>query len=138
MKHSFHLPHDPLTPLNMSTRPTPRTIRLLRTELYANVCSVRSTLGGGNHGHLGMLMPNDEYVLISNGGTPYIAPADPPQVPVFAGAAAVVAIMQENYHQDVRKYEEYQDLSNHIKAMMLQAIPKAYTGAPCPCSTWIC
>jgi hypothetical protein len=74
-------------------------------------------------------MPNDEYVLIFNGGTPYVAPAGPPQVPAFAGAAAVVAIMQENYHQNVKRYEEYQDLSNHTKAMLLQAIPKAYTEA---------
>jgi hypothetical protein len=37
--------------------------------------------------------------------------------------------MQENYHQDVKRYEKYQDLSNHTKVMMLQAIPKAYTGA---------
>jgi hypothetical protein len=82
----------------------------------------------GNHGDLGMLMPNDEYVLISNGGTPYVAPAGPPPVPAFAGAAAVVATMQENYHQDVKSCEQYQDLRNPTKAMVLQAIPKAYTG----------
>ena len=128
MTHNFTLPHDPLTPLDTSTRPTPRTIRLLRQELYANACSVRSTMGGGNHGHLGMLMPNEEYVLISNGGIPYVAPDGPPQVPTYAGTAAVVAIMQANYNQQVKSYEEHQDLSNHIKAMMLQAIPKVYTG----------
>jgi hypothetical protein len=115
MTHTFNLPVDPLTPSDMSTRLTPRTIRLLRKELYASVCSACSTMGGGNHRHLGMLMPNEEYVLISNGGTPYVAAAGPPQVPAYAGAAAVVAIIQANYHQEVKRYEEYQDLSSHIK-----------------------
>jgi hypothetical protein len=67
MKQAFNLPHDPITPLDAATRPTPRTIRLLREELYTNVYSVRSTMGGGNHGHLVVVMPADEYVLISNG-----------------------------------------------------------------------
>jgi hypothetical protein len=86
-------------------------------------------MGGGNHGHLGMIMPDNEYVLISNGGTPYNAPAGPPPVPAYAGAAAIVATMQENYHREVKEYEEYQDLLNQTKAMMLLAIPKVYTGA---------
>jgi hypothetical protein len=37
--------------------------------------------------------------------------------------------MQANYYQQVKSYVEHQDLSSHIKAMMLQAIPKVYIGA---------
>jgi hypothetical protein len=81
------------------------------------------------HEHLGMVMPNDEYILTSNVGIAYDAPADPPQVSAYAGTAAIVSIMQENYHREVKNYEEYQDQPNHIKAMMLQVVPKVYTGA---------
>jgi hypothetical protein len=34
-----------------------------------------------------------------------------------------------NHHREVKNYVEYQDLLDHIKVMMLQAIPTVYTGA---------
>jgi hypothetical protein len=57
----FALPHDPLTSLDPTQPPTATTIRLLAKELYANLSTVESKLGGGNHGYLGMLMPKEEY-----------------------------------------------------------------------------
>jgi hypothetical protein len=84
-KGVFSLPHNPLTPLE-DKAPTAWTIDILKQELYVNVQSVQSQLGGGNHGHLGMLMPQAEYILISNGGEPYVQP-EKPNVPVYNGTA---------------------------------------------------
>lgn len=81
------LPHDPLTPLDPETTLTAWTVRILRDELYANLQSVESTLGGGDHGHLGMIMPEQEYIQIATNGTPYVFPAQP-EVPVYGGTAA--------------------------------------------------
>ena len=96
--------------LDPHSSPTPRAIRILRKELYANVSSIPSELGGGDHGHLGMLMPTAEYTLISTGGAPYVMPLRPP-VPHYVGAAAIIAALQENYRATMESYVEYRDLS---------------------------
>lgn len=122
---TLNVPHDPLTPLEAIGAPSPRAIRILQTELYANVSSIPSDLGGGDHGHLGMLMPPAEYVLISTGGTAYGIPVKPP-APAYAGAAAVIAAMQEGYRREMETYQEYRDLSNQIRKLILDAVPADY------------
>jgi hypothetical protein len=128
MNNKFVLPHDPLTPLDPHSKPTPRAIRLLRSELYANVTAIASELGGGEHGHLGMLMPAAEYIAISNGGVPYDIPVRPP-MPVFQGTAAVIATTQANYERETATYTTHRDLSTHIKQLILTAVPKIYLDA---------
>jgi hypothetical protein len=121
----FTLPHDPFTPLDPVSKPTPSSVRLLRQELYANVCSVPSDLGGGGHGHLGMVMPQAAYTAISVGGAIYVPPALP-NAPAYQGAAAVIANPQLQYELEKKAYYEYRDLSNQIKAMMLVAVPGSF------------
>ena len=41
--------------------PTYETIHHLKNELKSNVSSVPTTLGGGNHGYLGMILTPAEY-----------------------------------------------------------------------------
>ena len=129
MKPVFTLPHDPLTKLESTTRPTPRAIRLFRKEVYANLCSVPTQLGGGDHGHLGMVMPNVDYILISTGGADYAPPAGAPPVPEYVGTAAHVAVQQGTYQREMQEFDDYQAIKAHMKAIMLQAVPKTYTSA---------
>ena len=110
MKPVFTLPHDPLTKLESTTRPTPRAIRLFRKEVYANLCSVPSQLEGGDHGHLGMVMPNVEYILMSTGGAAYAPPAGAPPVPAYVGPAAHVAVQQGTYERKMQEFDDYQAL----------------------------
>jgi hypothetical protein len=111
--------------MDPAKRPSARAIRILRMEVYANLSHVRSTLGGGDHGHLGMVMPHGEYIVISAGGAAYVAPPVP-QIPAFNGTAAAVAAQNAQYLQDLKEYEQYQELHQQIKALMLQAIPEIY------------
>ena len=75
------LPFDPLTPLDPKEVITAQAVRRLRFELYSNAGQMQTSLGGGLHGHLGMLMPPDEYQRLSE--TPYILPNTPPPRPVL-------------------------------------------------------
>ena len=50
------------------TEPTYETLHHLKNEVKANASSVPTTLGGGNHGYLGMILTPAEYC--------YIAPTD--------------------------------------------------------------
>ena len=52
--------------------------------MYANACAIPSTLGGGAHGHLGMIMPAVQYATLSAGGAAYVNPV-PPVEPVYGG-----------------------------------------------------
>ena len=53
--------------------PTYETLHHLKNELKANASSVPTTLGGGNHGYLGMILMSSEYHRIG--------PADPVKRP---------------------------------------------------------
>ena len=85
MMTRFTLPHDPLTPLNPTSRPTARTVRILGKALYATLCGISSNLGGGNHGHLPRHdhMPQVDYTAISNGGALYVHPVPPAPVDIY-------------------------------------------------------
>jgi ribosomal protein L20 len=126
-KGNFSLPHNPLTPLDKDTPPTAWTIDILKHELYENVQSVQSHLGGGNHGHLGMLMPKAEYILISNEGEPYVYP-DKPDVPNYHGTAARMSRQKEDYKEAQAVFMEARNLQAHIRKLMAKAIPNVYIG----------
>jgi hypothetical protein len=120
----FRLPKDPLTKLDPNVEPTPTKVRIIRAELYANARSVRSTLGGGNHGHLGMVMPAAKYLVLA--GQAYAQPNGPPPIPAFAGQGAAVAAAQEQYRKDLDAYETFQALYDALKQLIIAAVPPVY------------
>ena len=63
------------TPTPIFGAPTNKTLKRLKEELRANASSVESDLGGGNHGYLGLVLNNAEYVLVSP--TAFLAPNYP-------------------------------------------------------------
>jgi hypothetical protein len=77
---TFTLKHDPLTPIE--GRPTPEGVRKLRQELYANVRGITTDLGGGQHGHLGLLMPDADYLALP-GAAAYILPPTRADIPSY-------------------------------------------------------
>eukprot|EP00957_Ditylum_brightwellii_P132037 10067539-Ditylum_brightwellii.AAC.1 len=48
----------------------------LRNELQANSQAASTTLGGGRHGHIGLVMTPQDYALTSN-TIAYIRPSQP-------------------------------------------------------------
>jgi hypothetical protein len=89
---TFTLKHDPLTPIE--GRPTPEGVRKLRQELYANIRGITTDLGSGQHGHLGLLMPDADYLALPGAAT-YILPLTRPDIPSYAGEAGAEATAGE-------------------------------------------
>jgi hypothetical protein len=119
-----NLPHDPLTPLDSFTTPTREAVRLLRRELYANAQAIPTTLGGGQYGHLGLVMDDIEYSGLSP--TPYVLPNLPP-MPVYHGATAVARdAMKDAYKQAMDTFVEAHAFKNHLKALIIKAVPCLY------------
>ena len=75
-------------------KPTYTTLTTLKDQLKANAASVPTTLGGGNHGYLGLILSPATYATISP--TAFIKPAYPgqhPAIPVGTNAANTSAII---------------------------------------------
>jgi hypothetical protein len=121
----FALPHDPLTPLNPTQPSMATTIRLLTKELYANLKMVESKLRRGDHGHLGMLMPKEEYIKKPRGAATYVAP-EKPDLPRYTGTAATIANQKEEYKDALDAYHKHRHFQAYIQKLMIKAIPKMY------------
>ena len=63
--------------------PTYSSLRILKQELKANASRVTSDLGGGAHGHLGLVLTPTEYRIISE--IPYVRPNNPSILTVAPG-----------------------------------------------------
>ena len=80
--------HKVLTLIN--GQPSYESLVILSTELKANATSVPSTLGGGQHGHLGTMLSPTRYATIV-GTIPWVNPAVPTEfVPPIGGTAAQI------------------------------------------------
>jgi hypothetical protein len=68
-------------------QPTNQDLTILEKELIAILTNIPTTLGGGNHGHAGILMEPARYLLIA--GVSFNNPANPGNYPLtVAGNAA--------------------------------------------------
>ena len=74
----------------------------MKTELFANAAVIPTTLGGGQHGHLGLIIQPALYETLSE--TPFMIPADLGNLPTFNPnlsytAANRVTIISEHKEQ---------------------------------------
>ncbi len=61
--------------------PTFESIRILQREIIVNALSVHSDLGGGAHGHIGLVLSPQEYALHSDAA--YECPQHPRQLVIY-------------------------------------------------------
>ena len=102
--------------------PTYENIQQLYKEVKANAASVPSTLGGGNHGHLGLVQDNTTYARISPNAA-YIRPTLPAALPppVAGMTQHQLAERQRLYDRDVATFHEV----THIERTLLNQIGEA-------------
>src|SRR5210317_2077646 len=62
-------------------QPSERDVTLLRKELGKLAVTVKTKLGGGKHGHLGLVLEEAKYVAISNNGEKFNIPPHPGAYP---------------------------------------------------------
>jgi hypothetical protein len=118
--------HDPLTPLDPTAKPTPEAIRLLRKELYTNARRNKTTLGGGGHGHLGLLMPHDEYITIAIDATAFVLP-DLPDTPNYdTDDEGTRLVQRQEYQSELKTYETAHNLHDYLTALIVAAVPNTY------------
>jgi hypothetical protein len=101
-------------------------LKVIRRLLNTNTMSVSSYAGGGRHGHLGIIMTNEEYIAIT---------ADVFPIPNNPGAsaevvaemrAAVIAKMTRLHREATQVYRTTQNVDQAIKKLILKAFDNAY------------
>ena len=107
--------------------PTYDDIRQLRTIIYQNAASVSTNLGGGNHGHLGMVMPAITYAGLSQ--TLWVDPPEPPAVVVLAQnapTAAQIAEAHRTHAQELKARREFQNLDRALTRSIIENVEPLY------------
>ena len=108
-------------------QPTNQDLTTLEKELIAILANIPTTLGGGNHGHAGILMEPTRYLLTA--GVPFNNPTNPGNYPLnIAGnaAAGVRARAEAEHKEEVREYETYQGVIQATKDIFLETVDHEY------------
>eukprot|EP00554_Chaetoceros_debilis_P003530 CAMPEP_0194094552 /NCGR_PEP_ID=MMETSP0149-20130528/54548_1 /TAXON_ID=122233 /ORGANISM="Chaetoceros debilis, Strain MM31A-1" /LENGTH=153 /DNA_ID=CAMNT_0038780251 /DNA_START=58 /DNA_END=516 /DNA_ORIENTATION=- len=93
----------------------------LKNQLKANASSVPSNLGGGNHGHLGLVMSPQTYAMVSN--FPFVQPVHPGALVIPAGTTGPMAtVLREQHVENVRLFREVVGVEKALKQQILKAI----------------
>lgn len=127
----LELPMESLTLINSDGQPTPKEIRKLTSELYTCAAAVPSTLGGGNHGHIGQIMPAADYAALIGAAVVAWVPQALPQRPQITAAMQdhQITNRQDRFKNETAHYETAQALERKLTKMILEAVPDEYLSA---------
>ena len=109
-------------------QPTDHNVTLLEKELIAIAATIPSTLGGGNHGHAGLIVEPAKYLTMT-GGTAFIQPGNPGIYPagLAPNAAAGTRAREEAEHKElIAQYEIHKGVEQALKDIIIQAVDEDY------------
>ncbi len=108
-------------------QPTYQDLTLLEKELIVILANIPTTLGGGGHGHAGIVMDPARYLLKT--GVAFVNPANPGTYPanVPNNAAKGLQARAESEHKElVKEYKTFQGVVQAIKDIILEAVDNKY------------
>ena len=108
-------------------QPSERDVTQLRKELGKMAGSVKTKLGGGKHGHLGLLIPEDSYKTISHGSETFDIPAHPGDYPAQVSADAATREKEVAEHKaNKRTCEKCDAVHEFLKEKAIKAIDEEW------------
>jgi hypothetical protein len=103
--------------------PTYETLHTMHIELKTNSTSVHSNLGGGQFGHLGLVISPARYAMESN--APYVRPAHPGTLVIAAADTRHAQDAHERtYKEQLRTFHE----TRNVEIALIQQIVSAVDG----------
>ena len=122
-----HFQHADLTPI--WGKPKNESLKVLFNEVKANLQTIHSNLGGGDHGHLRMGLHPILYDTIAP-GTPYIRPVFPGAFKIPERTTNIQAQMLREAHQkSLQDVHEAEAIHNAILQQTVKAIKPMYLKA---------
>ena len=108
--------------------PTFNSIKTLHNELKTNSQTVPSNLGGGTHGHLGLVLNHQQYALLSN--APFIAPPHPGTLIIPPGTTQhMTNTLKEQHAETLRVFTETQTVEKTLRQQIIAAVEASYLAA---------
>ncbi|KAL7483205.1 hypothetical protein ACHAW6_008848 [Cyclotella cf. meneghiniana] len=109
--------------MRIEGQPTDEQLNLLTKELTNAAGSVATQNGGGEHGHVGMVVEQAEYITFSRGGAPFVIPTNPGPYPATVDADAVIRERQIAEHKaEIVEYETYLGVENYLRRMIVKSV----------------
>ena len=109
-------------------QPTSHDLTNLEKEIIAILANIPTTLGGGNHGHVGVIMAPPEYNVMT-GGIDFVNPTNPGIYPagLAANAAAGTRAREEAIHKElIAQFETFEGVRLGTKDLILEAVDNEY------------
>ena len=117
------------TPTPIRGVPTHKALRRLKTELQANVSSIETDLGGGDHGYLGLVLTNEECAAVPD-TEPFIPPPYPGNLTIPATATAIEALQLKDQHAEQKRvWLEWKNVEKALLRHTQDALEDKYTEA---------
>jgi hypothetical protein len=121
-------PHSSLP--NVTGEPTLEDLKIIWRLLNTNARSVASYEGRGRHGHLGIIMTNEEYFAIAVDVFPVPNNPGPSTAVVDGMTAAVIAEKTRLHREATQVYRTYHKVDQAIKKLIIKSFDDAYLNAP--------
>jgi hypothetical protein len=106
--------------------PTFEDLKVIRRLLNNNAMSVASYKGGGRHGHLGIIMTNEEYFAVAVDVFPVPNNSGPSAAGVAGITEAVIAETTRLHKEATQVYRTYHNVDQAIKKLIIEAFDDAY------------
>jgi hypothetical protein len=122
-------PH-PVLP-TVQGEPDYQTIHDIQKSLQANSRAIDTHLGGGTLGHLGLIVSDASYAMISPatdaGPTLWISPQAPGRAPANTdGTAAQISAVRHVWEEDVQTYRTYTSMQQALKKQIISVFEPMY------------
>ena len=109
-------------------QPTSHNLTNLEREIISILANIPTTLGGGNHGHVGVIMNPTEYNTMTE-GTDFVNPVNPGIYPanLALNAAAGARARAEAEHRElINQFETFEGVRLGTKDLILEAVDNEY------------
>jgi hypothetical protein len=110
-------------------KPIYETLQSLATEIKANAASVPSTLGGGQYGHLGLILSVDRYATLAN-TIPWVSPPNPgPFAPPANGTGPQLEAAKDVWRELKLSFDLCQATEKALIAQIVESIDPIFLRA---------
>jgi len=104
-------------------QPTDEDLNLLAKELTNATGSITTQNGGGEHGHVGMVVKDAKYINFSRSGASFQVPTNPGPYPASIDPDKIICERQIAEHKaEIIENETYLGLENYLRRMIVKSL----------------
>ena len=104
-------------------QPTDEDLNLLAKELTNAAGSVATQNGGGEHGHVGMVVKDAKCIIFSRSGASFQVPTNPGPYPASVDQDKIICECQIAEHKaEIIEYETYLGNENYLRKMIVKSL----------------